>query len=137
MDRPPFCKILFGKNGGKFTATGLPDFNREDEDDWVRGCCTRAFDCGSCLFLQEWLAALQAQGWEFGWECDQCLRETLPLDRQNGVTRSVQGFYQAGRRAGLTPDDPDYDPDMPGLEGCTRNCGWESSLLQLVLRKRP
>ena len=130
--RVAFCKVLFWKNGGTFTATGLPIIDREHR---VRGKCNRAFDCGSCLYLQEWIAFLQSQGWEFGWECDKCLRDTKDSDRAAGVTRSIQGFYQAGRKP-KPLEDPDYDPDQPGLEGCTR-CGWETSFLQLVLRKRP
>lgn len=132
MERPvrvAFCKILFWKYGGQFSSTGIPDLRAQ-----VRGKCTRAYDCGQCSFLQEWLLHLQQQGWGWGWECDRCLRETEDLDRISNIERHVQGFYQAGRKWDRTPDDPDYDPDRPGLEGCTR-CTWESSFLQLVIRR--
>jgi len=130
--RVAFCKILFWKNGGSFSPTGLPIFRSTDER--VQGRCTRAYDCGQCSYLQEWLVFLQQQGWAWGWECDACLRKTLEEDRKSNIERHVQGYYQAGRRWDRTPDDPEYDPDRPGLEGCTR-CGWESSFLQLVIRK--
>ena len=132
MDAPvrvAFCKVLFWKNGGQFTPTGLPIFKHR-----IRGRCSRAFDCGACSYLQEWIAYLASQGWSWGWECDKCLKETKKTDEANGLVRSVQGFYQAGRRSDRTPDDPDYDPDRPGLEGCT-TCGWETSFLQLVVRR--
>ena len=135
MESLGFCKILFGVNGGKFTATGLPIIGEsEDDAERARGKCWRAFDCGSCIHMSTWLAQLEAQGWHFAWECDRCLRETEKLDKEAGTTRFVQGFYQAGRKYDRSPDDPDYDSDRPGLEGCTR-CGWESSFLQLVLRR--
>ena len=129
MDATAFCKILFGVMGGTFSPTGLPVF-----EEGVRGHCTRAFDCGSCMYMHEWLASLIQHGWTWGWECTKCLKETKPIDDELGIERRVQGFYQAGRRHSLTQEDPDFDPDRPGLEGCTR-CGWESSFLQLVLRR--
>jgi hypothetical protein len=134
--RVSFCKILFGKNGGSFTETGLPILQpgELDDDTQVRGKCSRAYDCGSCSYMQEWLVSLQEKGWHVGWECDRCLRESRYSDAETGVTRQVQGFFQAGRKKDKTQDDPDFDPDLPGLEGCTK-CGWESSFLQLVLRK--
>lgn len=134
MERPvrvAFCKILFAKNGGTFTQTGLPIMQKG-----VRGKCNRAFDCGSCPHMQEWITAqVQKEGWDWGWECGKCLRETRATDEAQNIERAVQGFFQSGRRKDLTPDDPDYDSDLPGLEGCTR-CGWESSFLQLVLRRQ-
>lgn len=132
--RVAFCKVFFWKNGGQFNDTGLPVF----EDD-VRGNCDRAWDCGVCTYLGEWIEWLASQGWEWGWECDRCLRLTLAKDRHEGVERHVQGFYQAGRRSDLSPSDPEYkwegDPDLPALEGCTR-CGEGTSFLQLVIRRR-
>jgi hypothetical protein len=130
--RVAFCKILFWKNGGQFSPTGLPVVNAREQ---VRGKCTRAYDCGQCSYLQEWIAFLQQQGWSFGWECDTCLKKTEVEDRKNGVERHVQGYYQAGRKYETQPEDQwNWDPDRPGLEGCTR-CGWESSFLQLVIRR--
>jgi hypothetical protein len=128
--RTAFCKILFWKMGGAFGPTGLPIIQ-----PGVRGKCNRAFDCGSCSHMHDWLSLLLQQGWTWGWECDKCLRETKDSDDAQNIERSVQGFYQAGRKGDLTEDDPEYDPDRPGLEGCTR-CGWESSFLQLVLRRQ-
>jgi len=127
--RAAFCKILFWKMGGTFGPTGLPILQ-----EGVRGKCNRAFDCGSCSHMQDWLTLLYQQGWSWGWECDRCLRETLSEDEAQNIERRVQGFYQAGRSSQRMEDDPDFDPDRPGLEGCTR-CGWESSFLQLVLRR--
>jgi hypothetical protein len=138
-DRPvrvAFCKILFWKYGGSFDPSGLPrkQWTGDQRRQFVRGKCSSPYDCGQCSFLQEWLTHLQQQGWGWGWECDKCLRETEDIDRSNNTDRHVQGFYQAGRKGDRTPDDPDYDPDRPGLEGCTR-CAWESSFLQLVIRR--
>jgi len=132
--RVAFCKILFWKNGGTFDVRGMPI--RAQRQQYIRGKCSQPYDCGQCSLLQEWLASLSAAGWQWGWECDACLKETLGQDRAAGTERFVQGYYQAGRKADLSPDDPDFDPDRPQLEGCTR-CGWESSFLQLVLRRLP
>lgn len=131
-DRPvrvAFCKILWGKTGGSFTSSGLPALISEDVPLARRGKCNTAFDCGECPFLHSWLQVLAAQGWAWGWECNECLSGTLRTDRESGIDRRVQGFYQSGRR--------DQDPDemsKPSLEGCTR-CGRESNFLQLVLRR--
>ena len=128
MERLAFCKILWWKNGGAFSSNGLPVVGEE----WTRGKCAKAYDCAECIFLHEWLAWLVAQGWAFSWECDACLRLTLKTDSEAGVVRHVQGFFQEGRKH--QSDDPILE--RPVLEGCAR-CGWESSLLQLVIRKYP
>jgi hypothetical protein len=142
--RVAWCKILFGANGGRFTGWGMPIFANEimdvTDDGYVqqmpvRGKCDRAFDCIECWALNDWLKILINDGWEHGWECDKCLRETQKPDRQNNIQRQVQGIYQAGRKKGTPPEDKwNFDDDFPLLEGCTR-CGWQSSFLQLVLRK--
>jgi hypothetical protein len=126
-DRPSiaFCKILFGHNGGTFTAKGLPRFGIDD----VRGNCDRGFDCGECSLLHEWLKVMYAQGWAWSWECDRCLRETEKANDVGEDRRFAQGFYQSG---GTTQGPSEIS--APTLPGCTR-CGWESSFLQLVLRK--
>ncbi len=142
MERPvrvAFCKILFASRGGTFDEKGMPRFGvtegkQLDRAIRVRGRCDRAYDCGECPLLHEWLKGLVAEGWSFGWECVTCLKATEEADAAAGGERRVQGFYQSGRRKDLPPDDIDYDPDRPGLEGCTR-CGRESSFLQLVLRR--
>lgn len=127
-DRPSrlaFCKILFGRNGGTFTSKGLPIFGVDD----ARGNCDRGWDCGECNIMHEWLGELATQGWEWGWECDKCLRDSMEADGLEGGSRLAQGFYQSGR----AEFDP-YDLRYPAITGCT-NCGWESSFLQLVLKK--
>jgi hypothetical protein len=46
MERPvrlAFCKLLFSRHGGSFTATGLPITGDKD----VRGACDRAYYCKS------------------------------------------------------------------------------------------
>jgi hypothetical protein len=128
--RVAFCKVMFGWNGGEFSETGLPLASEEE----VRALCDRAYDCGACTALGTWLASLAAQGWTWGWECDKCVKDSRSVDAARGVRRVPQALYQAGRRRDRLPGDPEYDPDLPGLEGCT-TCGWESSFLQLVLRK--
>lgn len=135
--RVAFCKILFWKNGGSFDVNGLPfkEWSLDQKKQYVRSKCSTPFDCGQCPLLHEWLSYLHSQGWTWGWECDQCLKDTLKADQDAGVERSVQGYYQAGRKAGTTEEDIwNFDSDKPALEGCTR-CGWESSFLQLVLRR--
>lgn len=126
MERLAFCKILWWKNGGAFTSSGLPLAG----DEWTRGKCVKAYDCSECVFLQEWLHWLVQQGWTFGWECDACLRATLETDAQENIVRHTQGFYQEGRQ----PDPTESPLEHPALTGCTR-CGWESAFLQLVIRR--
>jgi hypothetical protein len=125
-DRPTriaFCKILFGRNGGTFTAKGLPRFGIDD----ARGNCDRGSDCGECSLLQEWLKVMHAQGWDWSWECDKCLRDSDKANDNGEDRRFAQGFYQSG-------GTPSEEVTAPSLPGCTR-CGWESNFLQLVLRK--
>lgn len=74
----------------------------------VRSTCDVASDCGTCPIMRQWLAYLQGEGYEEAWECDKCVKET-PKE-----SRILKGFYQEGL--------------------CTR-CGWDTPLLQLVLRK--
>lgn len=133
MDRPvkvAFCKLLYAANGGEFNKLGLPIKGKVR----VRGRCDAAYDCVSCPLMMEWLALTQSQGWRSGWECLKCLSDTRDEDLAIGV-RELPGFFSAGRSPDLSPEDEDFDPDRPILWGCTR-CGWESSFLQLVLRKR-
>lgn len=129
--RAGFCPLYFASNGGSFQQNGLPIF--VDHED-IRGNCDKPYDCIECSLLQEWVHALQADSWVPGWECEQCLKDTR-LEK-----RVLPGFYQTGR-------DPETDPfsSLPGysneeistpqLTGCTR-CGWQTSFLQLVLRRR-
>jgi hypothetical protein len=128
-----FCPLLFAYNGGQFTKLGKPIFVGED----IRGTCDKAFDCDDCRVMEAWLATLKAQDWVHGWECLACLRETKEQ------SRSLPGYYQSGRSEKLCvpeidPIDKQYvenpDEDKPTVQGCTR-CGWQSSFLQLVLRR--
>jgi hypothetical protein len=130
--RVAFCPILFGKNGGQFSPNGLPIFRSEDEVA-ARGRCDIAYDCGVCPHLGEWVGHMTQQGWKIGWECVYCIKDSKKDDEAQGRQRTLPGFYQAGRLP-VPPDHPDYDPDQPPLHGCT-TCGYESSFLQLVLRK--
>ena len=131
--RLAFCPILFGKNGGQFDDKGLPVFATR-QDKAVRGRCDEAFDCGTCPFLSEWVAVQVNNGWSVGWECQGCLKGSKKLDEVAGIKRILPGYYQAGRKP-YPPDHQDHDTDRPALEGCTV-CGYESSFLQLVLRRR-
>lgn len=140
------CAIFFGAHGGKFTVLGNVD---PDEDD--RLLCGKAFDCGHCGFLHQWLQVQVNNGFSCSWECDACLRFSKKFDEENGTRRILTGYYQAGRKPVDDPNSLDGDPDNPGLEGCThvleadnpatgqlsgQVCGWETSFLQLVLRRR-
>ena len=144
MDHPirvAFCPLFFSSNGGEFDQNGLPRVFRVDDEEkpklvgrlWVRGKCKKAYDCGSCSLMREWVEGEQRRGWVVGWECSQCLKLTKKEAASEG--RVLPGFYQSGRHPDLTMDDPDYDKDKPKLSGCTR-CGYETSFLQLVLRRR-
>ncbi len=141
------CPIFWGAHGGSFTELG--NISPDSEDD--RLLCGRAFDCGHCGFLHEWLTVQVAKGFSWTWECDACLRFSKRFDKDNGIRRVLTGYYQAGRKPTYDPNSLDADPDSPGLEGCThileadnpatgqiagQVCGWESSYLQLVLRIR-
>lgn len=136
MDQPvraAFCPLYFAANGGTFTPAGLPILDNENP---VRGLCDIAFDCGVCGHLHAWLARIE-KDWSPGWECDACVKVTYRTDPKGRV---LTGFYQSGRDQ---EDDPhehlpgfdNSDPDNPPLAGCTR-CGWQTSLLQLVLRPK-
>lgn len=149
LARVAFCPLLFAANGGRFGTLGLPIFNpREyvpDEslemglggDEFgstPRGRCDEPWDCGVCPYMRQWIEGKQHEGWEIGWECTRCLRDSARLERRNpNVERQLAGFYQSGRQP-RSPNDPYYDRDRPPLAGCTA-CGEESSFLQLVLRR--
>lgn len=123
-----FCILLFGKNGGRFTDTGMPIFEKE-----AKGTCYRGYDCGDCTILHAWAESLKANNWELSWECDKCLRESVHEKDNESRERIATGYYQSGK-AGLPQEDMDYDQDNPWLAGCTK-CGWKSSFLQLVIRR--
>jgi hypothetical protein len=137
------CPLFFAANGGRFNQLGMPvfrsdTFDQNDPDDAFVAAtnCDRAYDCGACPLLIQWIEHEVAQGWTVGWECTKCLNDSLLYERDNpDVQRRLAGFYQSGRRPELTPDDEDFDPDRPHLAGCT-SCGWQSSFLQLVLRRQ-
>lgn len=139
------CKLYFGAHGGQFNELGNIRF--EDRDD--RLLCGRAYDCGHCTFLHHWLGEMQKQGFSPSWECITCIKFSKKFDDANGMQRILTGYYQAGRRR--SEDSLQDDPDAPGLEGCLhvlesdnpetgqvagQVCGWETSFLQLVLRRR-
>ncbi len=135
--RAAFCPLYFSSNGGSFKSNGLPIF-ADDED--IRGNCDKPYDCAECSLLQDWLTALRANAWVPAWECEQCLKDVALEEKRSNVERVLPGFYQTGR-------DPETDPfplmpayvndevATPMLSGCTR-CGWQTSFLQLVLRRQ-
>jgi hypothetical protein len=151
------CPILFVSTGGQLNERGRPLFTLNGTEmvplgnPEARLNCDRAYDCGVCTLLHRWLETRVAEGYSFGWECDRCLKYTRSLDEENDIERIVTGYYQAGRKFTIDPEDKDFDPDKPGLDGCTHvhefddpevnkrageKCGWETSFLQLVLRRR-
>ncbi len=142
------CPIFYGAQGGQFNEFGKIVRTQEDDPSVL---CGRAFDCGHCSFLQDWIRVKEAQGFEWGWECVTCLNFSKRFDHESGTERLLTGYYQAGRKPSLDPNSLDADPDMPGIDGCThileadnqatgqvagQVCGWETSFLQLVLRRR-
>lgn len=137
------CPLLFAANGGRFSRMGLPILGStelsKDALDAISSkerppaataalLCDKAFDCGTCPLLHEWVAHEASQGWTASWECNGCVSHKEP-----SVHRRFAGFYQSGR-GGYPEDDYRHDPDNPPLDGCMA-CGCASSLLQLVLRK--
>jgi hypothetical protein len=120
-----YCKLYFANNGGQFTDTGLPIFQRG-----IRANCPKPFDCYDCNIMQRWLAELHADGWATSWECTECLKRSLP----NEADRQVQGFFQSGRPSPGNGDPFDVDEDRPSLV-CCPICGFQTSFLQLVLRR--
>lgn len=129
--RSAFCPLYFRAHGGQFLITrpcsaetfvvrGTPIFR-----DGVLGTCDRPFDCGTCPLMSQWVVEMVAAGWAVGWECDQCLKDTLLEDKIQGVQRELPGFFQS-----CQPDDA----DQPPIGGCTR-CGWQTSFLQIILRR--
>ena len=87
-----------------------------DDDEFpIRGKCDTPFDCGTCLLLQQWVQGLIGQGWEVTWECHDCLRGIKAASEAEGVEVSLPGYYQTGSCSG---------------------CGYETSFLQLLLRRK-
>lgn len=142
------CVVYFWAHGGRFTEDGRPI--KGDQD---RLLCGKAFDCGHCDFLQSWVASAVQSGFVATWECVRCVQKSKKPDAANGVERRVHGIYQAGQRSDVDPDSLEYDDDRPGVQGCQHIyefdddeveppkragevCGWESSFLQLVLRRK-
>lgn len=113
-----FCPLYFSANGGTFTPSGEPIFTMN-----TPGLCDRAFDCGTCSLMTRWVGGVS--GWQIGWECDKCLKDTFLGDKSQGIKRWLPGFYQSSDSEGSTT----YSG------GCTR-CGWHSSFLQIILRRQ-
>ena len=133
--RVAFCPIYYGANGGLFDERGVPMEDPDAEETvHTRGKCDRPFDCGTCPYLHQWVGKLASQGMGIAWECIACLKQTKKMDKESGVIRFIPGYFQAGRPP-VPEGHPDYDKDNPPLAGCTR-CGWESSFLQLIIRRR-
>ena len=143
------CPIYFGANGGHFNELGQAELKEDD-----RLLCPKAFDCGHCGYLHEWVQARIAEGYSVSWECSRCIGvstyRSRELDKQNGRECIIPGFYQAGQKFDTDPNSLSFDEDRPGIEGCTHIleednpetgqkagelCGWETSFLQLVLRR--
>jgi hypothetical protein len=111
-----FCPLYFSAHGGRFTEKGVPIF-----DENIPGLCDRAFDCGTCSLMTKMVS--EVVGWQLGWECDKCLKETFQEDKDGEVKRWLPGFFQSSE-----PDSKEYSG------GCTR-CGWHTSFLQIILRR--
>lgn len=155
------CPLLFESTGGQLDKRGRPLFTLQEGKMVPVGNpqalinCDRAYDCGVCPLLHRWLQNKINEGYSFGWECARCIKTSTyrsrELDKKNGLERIVTGYYQAGRRFDTDPESNEFDQDAPGIEGCTHihevddpvvnkrageRCGWETSFLQLVLRRR-
>lgn len=138
-----FCTFRFSANGGRFTGNGLPIITDEDKDEdgiVISGKCTNPGDCNDCGDLRVKALELYQQGWSIDWECDQCIKVTRKSDRLQGITRELPGVYQTGRNPSSNPfpDLPKFDNSEnrpPSVAGCMR-CGWQTSFLQLILRRQ-
>lgn len=156
-----WCNLLFKSNGGQLNEKGAPVFRSSESFHSPRGACSKAFDCGACDIMIQYLEECVSQGWDVGWECIDCLKPDTP----SGIERVLPGYYQSGRdpkypepyhkrvemmqlnRASKRQGFREYkfghydnqDSDKPwataSITGCT-NCGWQSSFLQLVLRRQ-
>lgn len=126
-----FCPLYFRANGGKYDSKGEPIFtirideNGIEDEVGVSGLCSRAYDCGTCSLLVSWVPEMTALGYQLGWECDKCLKETFIEDKEQGVERELPGFFQSSQP---NENEPGYIP------GCTR-CGWPGTFLQLIFRR--
>lgn len=147
-DKVAPCIIYFWAHGGQFNELGQPLRGQND-----RLLCGRAYDCGHCNFLQEWIATRIREGFVATWECVRCIEVSKKFDMESQTQRLIHGIYQAGQRFDIDPESLEYDVDQPGLTGCQHVyeadednveppkkageiCNHESSFLQLVLRRR-
>lgn len=136
------CPLYFRAQGGQFDRLGNPIVGRaaiaryeiEALSSSESGAaalapllCDRAYDCGVCPLLHEWVAGEMTQGWSVDWDCWVCLKHNTAGKDGPEVEKRCTGFYQSGRPA-------DEDDDHPPLTGCT-SCGQPRSILQLVLRR--
>jgi hypothetical protein len=76
-------------------------------EEGIVGNCNDPYDCRTCVLMQSWLVSL-SQGYIISWECQACLRDT------EKIQRILPGHYQ---------------------EGFCDRCGFETPLLQVVLRQ--
>jgi hypothetical protein len=140
--RVAWCNLLFANNGGAVDdrlRPIRPPPEDEENKEYVRGLCDKAWDCGVCPILHRWVAAKTQEGWSVGWWCSDCIEAAIyPLELQHGKEGSkrylsITGYYQSGR-PDYPPDHKNFDQDRPPIHGCTR-CGKESSFLQLIYFK--
>lgn len=141
------CIIYFWAHGGRFNEYGQALRGEND-----RLLCGRAFDCGHCNFLQNWVAMRVQEGFIATWECVRCIEISKDSDAESGTRRLIHGIYQAGRSFETDPESLEYDSDQPGIQGCQHIyefddygvepprragevCNHESSFLQLVMRR--
>lgn len=138
-----FCSFRFLANGGRFTERGLPIITNDERDAEglvISGKCVNPGDCDSCEDLRVKVTELFHQGWSVDWECVHCIKTTKKDDLRQGIVRDLPGVFQSGRdpNSAPLPELPNYDNSEdrpPSLTGCMR-CGWQTSFLQLILRRQ-
>lgn len=91
-----FCLLKWRASGGAFNADGRPVLPKVDPDDdaVIVGCCTRAYDCYSCEFMQQELSYHPAD--RANWVCPSCISRLKSRRDGLGLHLALAGYYTEG-----------------------------------------
>ena len=106
-----FCLLLWRYNGGQVTPdlkqlSRAFDLSGEPLVKYVRGYCTRAYDCFTCETMQEEIAS-HPQG-EAIWVCPSCVGPAVKAAKAAGVPYHLPGHYTEGQCQYKHCDRPPY-----------------------------